>query len=619
MATLFSILVDTLSYGMVLFIISIGLSITLGLMKVVNLAHGGFAMIGGYFASFAMQSLGLPYGVAVALAVAATVVIAIPLEAVLYKPLYGKNDYLVQVLITIGIAFCMIGLANYLFGTTIRSIPLPPLLSGPVDIGWRSIPAHRIFVMASGVTIAVALWWLIEKTSFGVKLRASVDNSNMAASLGIQTRSIYAITFALSVALGAYGGIIGAELLPIEPHYALRYMVVILVVVSIGGAGSIGGAVTASLLLGFIDTASKYLLAGYSDILFYLAVIAIVLAFPHGLLGRKSPVAAGSSSTVNAVDAPRRRYGAIATVGVGLAGLALYFALPDYCGYFASVVSIALLVISLDLLVGYCGIATLGQATFYGVGAYAAGIVALRAGVTDPLAMLAVGLVAGGLVGAVSGAVIVRAAGLAQLVLTVAIVQLALAIANKFSGLTGGSDGLAGITPSPLFGRIEFDFQGETGFLLGLGVLVCVMLVLNVIGHSPFALLCRGIKSDPVRVEALGGRIRLALVKMFAISGMVAGLGGALAALTAGVVGLDSISFDRSAEAFVMLIVGGAGTLFGALSGVVGYATAEHVISAINPAHWLIAIGVILVAVMFFLPAGLQGLSRALRLRFARS
>ena len=607
MATLVSILIDTLAYGMVLFTISIGLSITLGLMKVVNLAHGGFAMLGGYFASHAMLALGLPYLAALPLAMACVVILAVPLEVALFRPLYGKNDYLVQVLITIGIAFCMIGLTNYFFGPAMRTIPLPGFLTGPVDLGFRFIPAHRLFVIAVGLAVALGLWLLIEKTSFGTKLRAAVDNAGMAASLGIRTQRIYSLTFALSVALGAMGGVIGAELLPIDPYYALRYMVTILVVVSIGGAGSIGGALTAALLLGLIDTVGKYLAPGYGDALFYVAVIGVVLAFPDGLLGRRA-AAHASAATPTPVDGPDRRVALVCIAGIAVAGMAAYLIFPDYAGYLSRMVSMALLVLSLDLIVGYCGVATLGQAALYGIGAYAAGIAALRAGITDPVAMLGVGMVAGGLAGLVSGALIVRAKGLAQLVLTVALLQLTLALGNKLSWLTGGSDGLSDIAPSPLFGIFAFDFEGVTGYLLGLGVLVCVLSTLTLIVHSPFGLLCRGIKGDPVRVEAMGAKVNSTLVRMFGVSGMVAGLGGALAAITTGVVGLDSLTFERSAEAFVMLILGGAGTLFGALGGVVVYLTTEHAIAAADPSHWLIAIGLVLIVVMFFLPSGLQGL-----------
>ena len=286
MQTILSIGLDGISYGMVLFIISIGLSIMMGLMRVVNLAHGAFAMIGGYLASYAMRDLGAGYGLAIAIAVIGTIVISIPLEILLYRRIYRKSDPLIQVLLTIGITFVIIGLSNFIFGPTLKAIPLPNALSGPLDIGFRMIPTHRVFVIACGVVTALALWLLIDKTEFGIRLRASVDNSDMADSLGIRTEWIYAATFALAVGLGAFGGVVGAELLPIEPFYALRYMVTFLVVVSVGGAGSIAGALAASLLLGLADTTGKYLAPEYGEFFFYLAVIVIAVLFPRGLFGR---------------------------------------------------------------------------------------------------------------------------------------------------------------------------------------------------------------------------------------------------------------------------------------------------------------------------------------------
>jgi branched-chain amino acid transport system permease protein len=284
--TAFSIAVDSLAYGMVLFIISIGLSVTMGLMRVINLAHGAFAMIGGYLASYVGRNLGLGFEVAIVAAVVGTILIAMPLEFLLYRRIYGTADPLVQVLMTIGITFVVIGVTNYVFGPTLKVIPLPQMLSGPVDIGFRSIAAHRLFAIACGAAIAIALWFLIERTDFGVKLRAAVDNAAMADALGVRTETIYAASFALAVGLGAFGGVVGAEMLPIEPYYALRYMVTFLVVVSVGGAGSIPGAVLASLLLGLADTTGKYLFPAFGEFFFYLTVIAIVVLFPRGLLGR---------------------------------------------------------------------------------------------------------------------------------------------------------------------------------------------------------------------------------------------------------------------------------------------------------------------------------------------
>ena len=285
MQTVLSIAIDALAYGMVLFVISIGLSVTMGLMRVVNLAHGAFAMIGGYLASYAARDLGLGYAAAILLAVAVTVIIAIPVERFLYRRIYGAPE-LTQVLMTIGITFCVIGIANFVFGPTLKTIPLPDTLKGSVDLGFRSIATHRIFAILCGLVVAAGLWFLIERTNFGIRLRAAVDNAAMAASLGVRTQIVYAVSFAVAIGLAALGGIVGAELLPVEPYYALRYMVTFLVVVSIGGAGSIPGALAASLLLGAIDTTGRYLAPEYGEFFFYLAVIVIITLSPRGLAGR---------------------------------------------------------------------------------------------------------------------------------------------------------------------------------------------------------------------------------------------------------------------------------------------------------------------------------------------
>jgi branched-chain amino acid transport system permease protein len=285
MQTLLSIAIDALAFGMVLFIICIGLSLTMGLMRVVNLAHGAFAMIAGYIASYAARDLGLDYAAAILLAVLGTIVISIPLERFLYRRIYGSSE-LTQVLMTIGITFCVIGVTNYFFGPTLKTIPLPQVLSQPVDVGFRTIAAHRLFVIACGAVVAVGLWYLIERTTFGIKLRATVDNAAMTDALGVRTQVVYAVSFAIAIGLAALGGVVGAEFLPIEPYYALRYMVMFLVVVSVGGAGSIPGALIACLVLGLVDTAGRYLMPDFGNFFFYAAVILIVCLFPRGFLGR---------------------------------------------------------------------------------------------------------------------------------------------------------------------------------------------------------------------------------------------------------------------------------------------------------------------------------------------
>ena len=223
-------------------------------------------------------------------------------------------------------------------------------------------------------------------------------------------------------------------------------------------------------------------------------------------------------------------------------------------------------------------------------------------GVTEPLTLIAIGAVGGAVAGLVMGTIMLRAHGLAQLVLSIAIVQLFHEAANKASAYTGGSDGLAGLMLSPLFGIFEFDLWGQTAYLFGLALLVIVFVVLKFVVSSPFGMLCRGIKEDPVRIRAMGAFVFPVLLKMFVISGAVAGMGGALAAISTQVVGLDSVSFELSANALVMLVLGGLGTLYGALVGTVIFMGFEHVVSSINPFHWMTMVGALLIAVVLAAP-----------------
>jgi branched-chain amino acid transport system permease protein len=285
-----------------------------------------------------------------------------------------------------------------------------------------------------------------------------------------------------------------------------------------------------------------------------------------------------------------------------------FLVMPNMLALLTRMISIMLLVLALDLVTGYAGVATLGHATLFGAGAYAAGIAASQYGVSDPLLMLAVGAAAGAIAGLVCGAIILRGRGLTQLVLSIAIVQLAHEAANKGSSITGGSDGLSGIAPDPLFGMFRFDLFGRTAFWFAVALVVLVVVALRVVMRSPFGMLCRGIKEDPVRIQSLGISVNGTLLRLYLISGVVAGLGGALSAISTRVVGLDSLSFDLSANALVMLVLGGVGNLAGAVVGTVIFVLFENQVSVISPFHWLILVGLLLVAVVLFAPSGVTGL-----------
>ncbi|WP_246099597.1 branched-chain amino acid ABC transporter permease [Methylibium rhizosphaerae] len=289
----------------------------------------------------------------------------------------------------------------------------------------------------------------------------------------------------------------------------------------------------------------------------------------------------------------------LAALVIGLVACTL---LPEHASLLTRVFITALFVLSLDLAVGVAGLATLGHAALFGVGAYAAGIFALKA-MPDPLVGLGIGVTAGALLALASGAFLLRYRGFTFLMLTVAVAQIVLSLAQKARDWTGGDDGLSGFSVGPLLGRFVFDLEGRVAALYSLAVLVIALYVLRRLVDSPFGLAVRGIHENRARMAALGTPVYARLLVLYTVAGAVAGAAGALSAQTTAVVGLDSLSFALSAEALVMLILGGAGRLTGALVGAAVFTLLHHTAASINPYHWLFVVGILLMLVVFVPPA----------------
>lgn len=292
---------------------------------------------------------------------------------------------------------------------------------------------------------------------------------------------------------------------------------------------------------------------------------------------------------------------------IAVLGLGAFFLFPDDLTFLANILVTGLFVLSLSLVLGQAGIATLGHAAYFGVGGYAAGLFAIHMW-ADPLAGLLVGGVIGGLIAAASGLLLLRTHGLTFLMLTIALLQVFHEVANRAAKITGGDDGLSGITPSPVVGIFDFDLYGKTAYLYALAVLVVSYFILRKIVESPFGLVSRGIRSDRGRISALGGNVYLHLLVVFTIGGVFAGFAGALSAQSAGVVGLNNLTFAFSGNALVMLILGGSRKLPGALIGTVIFMVIQHIAATINPYHWLLIIGVLLIVSVLVLPNGMVGL-----------
>ncbi len=296
-----------------------------------------------------------------------------------------------------------------------------------------------------------------------------------------------------------------------------------------------------------------------------------------------------------------------AEIVLTLAGLLAFMLFPTDLGLLTNMATMSIFALSLSLVLGQAGIATLGQAALYGTGAYVAGWTALYL-TADPIIGLLLGALGGGLIALLSGAVMLRSTKLTLVMLTIAVAQLLLELANWARWLTGGDDGLAGFEVAPLFGIWEFNFMGHTGYFYALGALVLVYFLVRNLVESPFGLTARAIRQDPGRVQALGGRVYLHLLAVYTVGGVVAGLAGALTAQTSKVANLFMLDFTTSAGVVVMIVLGGTRRLAGAVLGTVAYMTIHHIASTLNPYHWLFVIGSMLIFVLVVLPEGLVGL-----------
>jgi len=283
---LISTLLGGLASGMVLFIVSVGLSVTMGLMGFVNLAHGGFAMLGGYAIVLTMRHWGLSFPAALALGFAAVAALSVVLERALYARLYRASE-LDQVLFTIGLVFVMIAGVTLAVGPESQRVVLPAWLDGQTDLGFIRYRTYSLALIASGTLLMLALWLGFERTRIGARIRAAVDNRRMAESLGVDVRRLFTITFALGSGLAAVGGGLGAEILGLDPQYPLRYLAYFLIVVAVGGLGRVTGVFFAALLIGVLDFVLKIEFPKGGTMFIYALTLAFLLARPQGMFGKR--------------------------------------------------------------------------------------------------------------------------------------------------------------------------------------------------------------------------------------------------------------------------------------------------------------------------------------------
>ncbi len=282
-----TILFDGVAYGMLLFVLAVGLCITLGLMNFINLAHGAFAMAGGYLTVVMMNRMGISFYWCLPAAFLFSAVLGVVLERVLYRRLYDKT-HLDQVLFSIGLIFMAMAAVDYAMGASPQIVKLPPSLSGRVEILGAQVGIYRLFVIVICGLLTIGLQFVIAKTRFGSRLRASVDDGRVARGLGVNVTGIFALTFVVGSGLAGLGGALGAPILSMDPSFPLKYMIFFLIVISIGGTTTITGPFFASILLGVADVGGKYFVPEIGGFIIYTIMVAVLIFRPQGLFTRSA-------------------------------------------------------------------------------------------------------------------------------------------------------------------------------------------------------------------------------------------------------------------------------------------------------------------------------------------
>jgi branched-chain amino acid transport system permease protein len=280
------VLFDGIAYGMLLFLISVGLSVTLGMMNFINLAHGVFAMAGGYLLVTLTGKVDIGFLAALPIVFVCVAAFSFLVERLLYRPLY-RATHLKQVLLTVGMIFVAVAVATFGWGPQQQPVVVPDFLSGQVPVLGLELSRYRLLLIAVGIAITLALVFGLERTRFGARIRASVDRQSTAEAMGIHVGRVFQLTLAIGCGLAGLGGALGVNVLGLDPYFPLKTLVYFLLVVVVGGAGSVPGTLLAALLLGVADTAGKYYLPEAGAFIIYAAMVVLLLLFPSGLLGRR--------------------------------------------------------------------------------------------------------------------------------------------------------------------------------------------------------------------------------------------------------------------------------------------------------------------------------------------
>lgn len=597
-----------------LFIIASGLTLVFGVTRIVNFAHGSFYMLGAYMAvtivPWLLQIERSPtlFFAGVLISAAVVGVLGVAMEILLLRRIY-KVPELFQLLATFGVVLMVQDAVLHIWGPLDIAGPRAPGLRHGVMILDQRFPAYELFLIAAGPVVLGLLWLLMHKTRFGILLRAATRDREMVGALGVNQALLFTGTLFLGAFLAGLGGALQIPRVSASAQMDLAIITEAFVVTVIGGMGSIGGAFLAALLIGQLQAFGVLIFPKITLVLVFLLMALVLVVKPWGLLGR--PEAAPPSAMPEGIASPGR-FRVFEKLLVALA-LLVAAMLPLFGDAYAvkvatEVLIFALAAFSLNFLVGNGGIVSFGHAAYFGLGAYASGLLVTKLGMPMEPALIAAPL-AGGFFAALFGFFIVRLQGIYLAMLTLAFAQIAYAVCFQWVEVTGGDNGIVGVWPAPwAASRIVYHY-------LVLVVAVLGIIALRHVIYAPFGASLRAARDSAARAEAIGIDVRAHRWLGFTIAGAAAGLAGGLYAFSKGSIDPTLLGIPLSVDFLAMILLGGMQSVMGPVLGAAAFHSIKDIFMPLTD-HWRFFLGASIIALVLIFPRGLGGAYASLRARF---
>jgi branched-chain amino acid transport system permease protein len=598
-----------------LFIIASGLTLVFGVTRILNFSHGSFYMLGAYLAvSIVPRLLAVgytPFWFFAGVLAAALIVgcLGVLMEVLLLRRLYGVPE-LFQLLATFGVVLMVQDAVQWIWGPEDLPGPRAPGLRHGVEILGQRFPAYELFLIILGPAVLGLLWLLMHHTRFGVLIRAATRDREMVGALGVNQSLLFTGTVFLGAFLAGLGGALQIPRLSASPHMDLTVITDAFVVTVIGGMGSVPGAFLAAVLIGQLNAFGVLVFPKITLVLVFLLMAVVLVVKPWGLLGKAE--SAGRAALPEGVLHPRlfgRAEALLAALAVA-AAVALPVVGDAYAVKVATEVLIfALTAFSLSFLVGVGGIVSFGHAAYFGLGAYASGLLVTRLGLPMEPALLAAPVVAGAFA-ALFGFFVVRLSGIYLAMLTLAFAQIAYAVCFQWVEVTGGDNGVVGVWPS------AWAAPRTTYYYLVAACCILAIAGLRRIAYAPFGTTLRAARDSEQRADAIGVDVRVHRWLGFTLAGSAAGLAGGLYAFSKGSIDPTLLSISQSVDFLAMILLGGIQTVMGPVAGATAFHAIRDLFMPLTD-HWRFLLGAAIILLVLAFPRGLGGAYGALRERFA--